>query len=194
MRRQCPRCVQRLREQLGDAAADLGAEPVRLPDRALSGRTGRLGPFDWQLLMRGAAAPVTVWRHRGAAITAVFGLAWFDGPPDGGDADPRRLAAALRALADGAAPGERFVGDQGPVSSVASVRQQQRYWQALLEAAEQQLSGGGSAAELSRRLPSAAGNGEAGGMPAQWTDHPRHRLNWQRVLRQVEDESLGPPR
>ena len=181
MAEQCAHCVGRLRQRLGEAASDLGAEPARLPTRLLEGDHGSLGPFDWWRLPRSAERDVTVWRHRAAGVTAAHGLLWFDGPPDGSDADLHLLARSTEDLLALAGQGDRWVGERGPLATGAAARHQSGYWQALLGAAGRAVDSGG----LPGPAPPLAGVAEA------LTNHPRHALNWQRAWRQAEDRALG---
>ncbi len=181
----CPNCVERLRAQLGAAAADLDGDAVRLPQVLFDGERGRLGPFDWLALDRGDGQVVTLWRLRGTPWLTAHGLLWGDGPPDGRGADLRRLAAASAAAADLAAadPAARWVPEQGPVQPAAAVAAHARYWQGLLGDADEDVASG--------RTEGSPPPARAG--PAEWSQHPRHALNWQRAWRQALDRSLGPP-
>jgi len=186
MRVSCPVCVARLRARLGDAAVDLGAEPVRLP-RGLSaprlpGATGRWGPFEWWLVPRADQAWASVWRHA-AGVTMAPGVLSFEGPPDGQDAHPMALARAIEAVLERSTAAERFIGDTGAPAGVAAVRQQMHYWQRLWQAAQQGVGAGGT---LPVEPPMVA---------SEWHTHERHALNWQRAWRLAEDALLAmPPR
>jgi hypothetical protein len=181
---QCPHCVQRLRERIGGAAVDLGDEPARLPTLLLDGTHGRLGPFDWWALPRAEGRVVTVWRHRASGVASAHGLLWFDGPPDGRDADLQTLAASTARLADLVPAAARWVGEQGPPGPADAPQRQAAYWQAVLEAAARGVAAG----ELATELPGLPG------WPEAVTGHPRHPLNWQRAWRQAEDRLLKEPR
>ena len=183
MRANCPTCIERLRVQLGSAAADLDGEALRLPQRLLDGDRGRLGPFDWQALDRGDAQVVTLWRLRGTPWWTAHGLLWGDGPPDGRGADLRRLAAATSAAAASTDAATRWVPEQGPVLPAAAASMHDQYWRALLRAADGEVASGGTEGPP----PPAQGG------PAEWSTHPRHALNWQRAWRQALDRSLDPP-
>lgn len=179
MQRRCPGCVERLRQRLGDAAVDLGADPVRLPPHRLAGERGGLGPWLWWRLSRGDGQPVTVWHDRRSALGFAPGLLWGDGAPAGGDADLDVLAASTAALADRAeavgAP-RLWIGEQGPPMSAADVRRHADYWQWLLEAAHASVEGG----DDETRMP------EAPPALALTAGSPQHALNWQRARRQAE--------
>lgn len=183
MAEQCPHCVERLRERLGEAAVDLGDVPVRLPGELLHGDHGRLGPFDWWALPRAPGRVVTVWRHRAAAVTAAPGLLWFDGPADGRDADLATLAASTARAATLAPPGGRWVGESGPVGADRDVAAHVAYWADVLGAARAAVEAG----RLDATQPRAAG-----AWPGDWAAHARHALNWQRAWRQAEDRWLTP--
>jgi hypothetical protein len=184
MQRQCPRCVERLRERLGAAAADLGSAPVRVPKRLLHGAAGQLGPFRWWRLHRSPQVAVTMWRLDAQPLWIAHGLLWGDGPPDAREADVARLAASTRRLAtrmarDGEAV--RIVPEQGPVLDASAPAAQAAYWVRLVDAADAAVRAGGSATDPAP--PGLSAN-------AQWDTHPRHVLNWQRVWRQAEDRAF----
>jgi hypothetical protein len=183
MGEQCPQCIERLRQRIGTSSTDLGEQPARLPTRLLDGRQGSLGPFDWWALPRAAGRIVTVWRHRASGVTSAHGLLWFDGPPDGRDADLQTLAASTLHLATLAAAGTRWVGEQGPPGPADAPVLQAAYWRAVLDAAQRGVVAGQIAAEVPE-LPS---------WPEALVGHPRHALNWQRAWRQAEDRLLREP-
>ena len=183
MAEQCATCVERLHQRLGDAAGDLGNDPVRLPQRQLHGPAGRLGPFDWWVLPRAEGRVVTVLRHRASGVMSAHGLLWGDGPPDARDADVAMLVDTLARLRPLAPAATRWVGDSGPVLNAAGVAQQAAYVQALWVAAGQAVAQGG----LGLDAPMLAG---LEGLSA----HPRHALNWQRAWRQAEEDFLRGPR
>jgi hypothetical protein len=183
MGEQCPHCVERLHQRLGLAAADLGDQPARLPTLPLDGSQGRLGPFDWWSLPRAEGRVVTVWRHRASGVISGHGLLWFDGPPDGRDADLQTMAASTFRLADLAGPGTRWVGEQGPPGPAGAPVLQSAYWAALLDAAARGVAAG--------EVLSVQSGLE--GWPEALVDHPRHLLNWQRAWRQAEDRLLLEP-
>lgn len=183
MGEQCPHCVERLRQRIGAAAADLGDQAAQLPTLLLDGTQGRLGPFDWWALPRAQGRVVTVWRHRASGVASAHGLLWFDGPPDGRDADLQTLAASTHRLANLAVTVTRWVGEQGPPGPAAAPRLQAAYWQAVLEAADRGVAAG----DLATAVP------DLPGWPSDVTGHPRHLLNWQRAWRQTEDRLLRQP-
>jgi hypothetical protein len=183
MGEQCPQCIDRLRQRIGPSSVDLGDQPARLPTQLLDGTHGRLGPFDWWALPRAAGRIVTVWRHRASGVSSAHGLLWFDGPPDGRDADLRTLAASTLHLATLAAAGTRWVGEQGPPGPADAPVLQAAYWRAVLDAAQRGVAAGAIAAEVP----------ELTGWPEALVGHPRHPLNWQRAWRQAEDRSLLEP-
>jgi len=190
---QCGGCVQRLRQRLGAAASDLGADPVHLPSRRLDGDAGRLGPFGWWRLARADGRWLTVWRlppaadGTGGALWLAPGLLDGHGPADGRDADLaqlQRAAAQLAALAAADGPQVRFVGDQGPPLAADGAARQAAYGQALLAAAEAAVARGDDETAPAPAWP---------GLPPAWAAHPWHALNWQRAWRQVEPRVLLLP-
>jgi hypothetical protein len=183
MREQCPHCIDRLGQRLGAAAGDLGTRPARVPSRLLHGRAGQLGPFDWWALPRADQRVVTIWRHRPSGVGSAHGLLWFDGPPDGRDADLATMAASTRRLGSLVGDDTRWVGEQGPPGLADAPAQQADYWQALLAAAARGVQAG----ELAGDAPPLPG------VPEALLAHPRHALNWQRAWRQAEDRLLLEP-
>lgn len=188
---QCAGCVERLRQRLGTAAADLGPDPVHLPRQRLQGEQGRLGPFAWWRLPRAEGRWLTVWRLQPPAPAPVLwfapGLLNGAGPPDGRDADLALLQQAARRLdrlaaADGAAA--RFLGDQGPPLPADGAARHAAYWQALLAAAEAAVARGDDESAPAPALP---------GVAADWATQPWHGFNWQRAWRQVEPRVLAAP-
>lgn len=179
MAEQCASCVDRLRQRLGDAATDLGDDPVRLPQRLLQGPSGRLGPFDWWVLPRAEGRMTTVLRHRASGVMVAHGLLWGDGPPDARDADLARLAAAVAQLPQLAPTAVRWVGDSGPLLDPGGLAAQASYLQALVAAAREAVQQGG----MGLQPPVLSGHEAA-------STHPRHALNWQRAWRQAEDAEL----
>ena len=185
MRLRCAGCVDRLRRQLGEAAVDLGEAPVQVPTHLLHGDAGRLGPWHWWRLDRGAGFPVTVWQFRGVPLRIAQGLLWSGGAPDGRDADLQALARSTAALdvlpaaveSAGAAAPLRWLGEQGPPGADLPTRHR-RYWAALQQAVRDAQAAG--ALESSPAPPVAD-------VPA---DDPRHALNWQRAWRQLEADEF----
>jgi hypothetical protein len=183
MAEQCVHCVDLLRQRIGAASVDLGVEPARLPTLLLDGSRGRLGPFEWWALPRSAGRIVTVWRHRASGVTTAHGLLWFDGPPDGRDAELQTMAASTARLAALATNATRWLGEQGPPGPAEAPRQQAAYWQAVLDAAARGVAAG----EVAAAVP------DMPGWPEAVVAHPRHPLNWQRAWRQAEDRLLREP-
>ena len=184
---QCVHCVDRLRQRLGPAAVDLGADPVLLPDHRLHGEQGRLGPFQWWRLPRAQGRWVTVWRLRATPLWLAPGLLDGHGPPDGRDADLALLRDASQRLAGWAAadgPSARFVGEQGPVMDSAAPARHAVYWNDLLVAATAAVGRGDDEAAPPPGWP---------GLPAGWAAQPWHGFNWQRAWRQVEPQVLAAP-
>lgn len=190
MAAQCPQCVDRLRLRLGPAAADLGADPIRLPAQRLEGEQGRLGPLDWWRLPRSDGRWVTVWRLAPAGTAPLWlapGLLQGGGPPDGRDADLALLQQSSRQLADLAAadgPAARFVPEQGPLLPADAPAAHAAYWAGLLDAARAAVARGDDETAPAPGWP---------GLPAGWQAMPRHALNWQRAWRQVEPAVLAAP-
>ena len=184
---QCPHCVDRLRQRLGPAAADLGDDPIRLPTRRLQGEQGQLGPFFWWRLPRAEGRWVTVWRLRRQPLWAAHGLMTAGSPPDGRDADLAMLARSLdrlAALARRDGPAARFMGEQGDLLGDDAAARQAAYWRALKAAA---------VAAIERGDDEAAAAPALAGWPAAWAQHPWHGFNWQRAWRQFEPEVLAAP-
>lgn len=183
MRQRCAGCVQRLRTQLGAAGDGLDEAAVHLPTHLLQGDAGRLGPWRWWRLHRGAGFPVTVWQFRETPLRIAPGLLWAPGAPDGRDADLQMLARSTDALETlpGAPrpprPPLRWLGEQGPPSTDLPARHR-RYWVALQQAVDHAQAAG---ALESAPAPAVAD------VPA---DDPRHVLNWQRAWRQREAEEF----
>lgn len=181
MRSRCADCVERLRQRLGGAAADLGDDPVRVPDRRLVGTQGRLGPWRWHLLWRGEGLPVTAWEHRASGLRFAPGLLWGDGAPDGRDADLPTMAASIDALARWPRrKSTRWIGEQGAPLDAAAVAAQQRYWRWLLEAARRGVETG----DVETVLPAPPPDLQS------LAASPQHALNWQRAWRQAESRWL----
>jgi hypothetical protein len=186
MQRQCPGCVERLRLRLGAAQADLGDNPIHLPEGWLVGEQGRIGPFDWWLLWRAPQRPVTVWRLRGQALLAAHGLLWGDGPPDARDAQLDSLIRSTQALQplSAAIAGARWLPEQGPLQDAGAPRRHVDYWQQLQRQAQQAVQRGDAAGGPAPRWP---------GLPEAWATHVRHTLNWQHAWREAEDAMFNAP-
>ena len=175
MAEQCAGCSDRLRQRLGDAASDLGEQPVRLPTHRLMDDSFRLGPFDGYVLPRAEGRVVTVLRHRASGVMTAHGLLWGDGPPDLRDGDLALVALSLQHLPQLGRGATRWVGESGALLDADGVAAQAAYVRALQQAAQQAQE----RCELDTPPP-----------PLRWADHPRHALNWQRAWRQAEDAWL----
>lgn len=180
MRERCPGCVERLRLRLGDAAVDLGTDPVVVPALHLRGERGTLGPWRWWRLSRGHGTPVTVWMLPSARLIAAHGLLWGDGPPDLRDADGAAMRVALdhlQALATD--PSWRWLPEQGPLLPARAPAQHAAYLDALTQAVTEAQSRGALETDPPVAVP---------GLPDP--PHPaaggRHDLNWQHVWRETE--------
>lgn len=191
----CPRCIARLRAQLGRHGAELGPglHALRLPTDTVQGASGRLGPFRWWRLDRGEATPVTVWRLDAAALLWAPGLLWTADAPELRDATLAALepsTEALQALLADAPPGGgtwRLVPEQGPLAGPEAVDATRAYWRGLREAVDAAQARGATGTEAPpTALP---------GVPAAWTTQARHALNWQRAWREREAASFDnlPP-
>ena len=188
MAEQCPHCVDRLRQRLQAAAADLGDAPISLPRLRLQGEQGRLGPWSWWRLPRAEGRWVTLWRLHGRPLWVAPGLLDGAGPPDGRDADLALLqqsAERLAKLAGADGPAARFLGEQGPPMGAEAPARHAAYWQALLAAAEAAVERGDDESAPAPALD---------GFPATWAAHPWHGFNWQRAWRQVEPRVLAAPK
>lgn len=197
----CATCVARLRLRLGAAAADLGDDPIRLPQHHVVGEQGRLGPWHWWRADRAPGVAVTVWQWRDRPLLFAPGVLWQGEAPDGYDTTAGEMAAASQALdriawhrraasvarwwstapttGERAAPatGWQWLGEQGgPLPADAAARHAD-YWRLLAAAAEEAAQRGddGSAAP-----PVLARHGELSRSRA-------HALNWQRSVRQAEE-------
>jgi len=193
MHARCPRCVARLQGLLGDAASDLGPDPILLPTQLLHGDSGRLGPFQWWRLQRAPQVPVTVWRLVARPLWAAPGLLWAAGAPDLRDAElatMQRSTAALRAIsaADGAAA--HWLPEQGPLQDAEAPARHAAYWEALDGAIEAALERGALEVDVPAALQTPPG---APALPAAMTSGQRHALNWQRAWREVERRWMETP-
>lgn len=189
MRSRCAQCIERLRQRLGTAAADLEDAPAPLPQQLLQGEAGRLGPWQWWRLQRAPAQTITLWWLPRAGLGAAHGLLWGDGPPDLRDSTLDALDTTL-AQADAlqprlAAPGAlRWLPEQGDWLDAGAARRQQDYLRALRAAADAAVARGDNAAEADMRLQGAAAALAVG---------ERHGLNWQRAWREAEQRSFDAP-
>ena len=182
----CASCVARLRVRLGDAQADLGDDPILVPERRLRGREGDLGPWHWWRLRRADGVAVTLWASQRHRLITAHGLVWTGGAPDLRDADlvsMQTSTAALLALLRRRPPGWRVLGEQGPLGTVADVEAQDRYWRALRSAVQGAIARG----DPETQVPDLPGIAE----PVQ--RDPRHAMNWQRAWRQFEARELALP-
>lgn len=186
MRRQCAGCVQRLRQRLGAAAADLGRSPVRMPEHRLRGAQGRLGPFDWWRLERAPGSAVTVWLHRDSGVITAHGLLWTGDAPDLRDSElgaMREGTQRLQRIVAAAANGGRaptLLGEQGPPAAPEEIGVHLAYWDAL-EAAIDAAMAAGSDGIVPMPLQ---------GPAAQRSHGAAHALNWQRAWRHREQRAL----
>ena len=96
-----------------------------------------------------------------------------------------RSLARLPSLppASGQRAAVRWVGETGPLLDAGAVAAQAAYLQALAAAAHQAAQQG----DPGLQVPLLPGHEAA-------SAHPRHALNWQRAVRQAEDEGLRAPR
>ncbi len=198
MSQRCPRCVERLSQRLGDAAADLGPQPIRLPQQLLQGDSGQLGPWRWWRLWRatdasGASAtlatPVTVWWHAASGLFSAHGLLWGDQAPDLRDTRWADLQSATEQLAQISAqlhhPAPlRWLPEQGPLLSADAPALQLAYGQALVAAVRRAQNEGRAETDAPLPLP---------GVPAAQQSGVRHALNWQRLWRELEQEWFDQP-
>jgi hypothetical protein len=187
MRERCAHCVARLRERLGDAASDLGTDPVRVPDHLLHGTTGRLGPWRWWLSSRGKGYPVTVWQFGATPLRFAPGLLWGEGAPDGRDADIETIARSTRKLArlparvkHAPGPAMHWLGEQGGVLGTDAPERAARYWEGVLAAVAQAQARGDLDAAAPPPLAALQ----------RYADDPLHALNWQRAWLQSEQALL----
>jgi len=197
LRRRCGDCVAQWRLRLGDAATDLGEDPVRWAETTARTPQGTWGPFHWQTwqLRRrdGSDLPGLLWWHPGARVGGAWGLLWGEAPPDLRDADIQSVLESRQAWADSAAHWDptaegQWLGTQGG-SLPASIWQADStvfaYWSSLRETAQ----GGVENGQLLAASPPASD----GSWPAAWAHHPRHALNWQRIWRQAEEALFAAP-
>jgi hypothetical protein len=185
MRRQCARCVMRLRQRLGSAAADLGPAKsnVRLPEQWLRGLHGQLGSLDWWRLQRAPGVPVTVWQVRGRGVLTAHGLLWAGDAPDLRDSRVETMRAATAQLALIAGDATTLLGEQGEPARAGELEAHIAYWSALDAEVRNAQSRGDDATTVPTTLP---------GVDASRTKGSAHALNWQRAWRHAEDEALKP--
>lgn len=207
MRERCTRCIERLRLRLGEAGSDLEPAEAPIPQRLLQGASGRLGPWRWWRLDRGADTAVTVWWLPRAGLASAHGLLWADGAPDLRDSVLSRFAQSLRALsalerdtllatpppgrtgrtADTAAVTLRWLPEQGGWLAAGAPGRELAHVQALQQAVQAAIARG--AVETDPPPP----------LAAAWPDEPppegsdlRRGLNWQRAWREAEQDSFAP--
>ncbi|BDI04994.1 hypothetical protein [Sphaerotilus microaerophilus] len=210
MRERCTRCIERLRRRLGEAASDLETAKAPIPQRLLQGAAGRLGPWRWWRLDRGADTAVTVWWLPRAGLASAHGLLWADGAPDLRDSVVSRFAHSLRALGDlerdtllashrtgrmgsaGRAADTptvtlRWLPEQGGWLTAGAPGRELAHVQALQQAVQAAIARG--AVETDPPPP----------LAAVWPDAPppdgsdlRQGLNWQRAWREAEQDSFAP--
>jgi hypothetical protein len=183
MRRQCARCVMRLRQRLGAAAADLGVATARLPERWLRGTKGQLGPLNWWRLQRAPGVPVTVWQVRGSGALTAHGLLWAGDAPDLRDSRVEAMRAATEQLAVIARDATTLMGEQGEPAQAGEVDAHRLYWRALDAEVRSAQSRGDDATTVPTALP---------GVDASRTKGTAHAFNWQRAWRHAEDEAMKP--
>lgn len=183
LQRQCARCVQRLRAQLGAAAAELGDDPVALPAQLLRGDSGTLagGRLQWWRVARDADSVATLWAVPAAALLFAPGLLWTGAPPDLADVRLQSLQAATAQVLRHLGRGWRVLGQQGPIGRRSDVQDQAHYLQALAVAVRERQAAGALETEAAPELQ---------GVAPAWQRHQRHAFNWQRAWRALEDESL----
>lgn len=185
MRKQCARCVMRLRQRLGAAAVDLGpaGAAVRLPERGLRGSSGQLGPFDWWRQQRAPGVPITVWQLRRHGVLTAHGLLWAGDAPDLRDSRLDAMRAATQQLARIARGPTTSLGEQGAPARADELDAHIAYWNALDAEVRRAQSRGDDATTVQTTLP---------GVDPSRTNGAAHALNWQRAWRHAEDESLRP--
>ena len=197
LRHRCNDCVAQWRLRLGEAAVDLGDDPVRWADHTSAAPNGVWGPFiwrSWHLRRRdGTPLPGLMWWHADAAAGGAWGLLWGDAPPDLRDGDVHALLDARPDWADIAARWDpagqgRWLGAQGdllPATVWQTTSPVFAYWSDLAQAAQLGVEAG--------HLPGERGPASQGRWPEAWSSHPRHNLNWQRVWRQAEEALFTAP-
>ena len=183
MRRQCARCVTRLRQRLEAAATDLGPTntPASLPRRLLRANSGELGPLRWWRLQRAPGVPVTVWQVRRSGVLTAHGVLWAGDAPDLRDSRVETMRAATAQLAAIARHATTLMGEQGEPARSDELEAHRVYWSALDAEVRRAQSRGDDATTVVKRLP---------GVDLSRTQGTAHALNWQRAWRHAEDASL----
>jgi hypothetical protein len=184
MRSDCVRCISRLAQRLGDAAADLGTQPVDLPAKLLHGDRGRLGPFEWRRVKRSRTTAVTLWLLPQHGLLTAHGLVWAGGVPDVRDTRADALSEGLIALQRVALRTQglsALLGEQGPPVGVAEVEQHLAYLNALQAQVRSGQADGSDGVSTPATLPGLATS------EVHRLKDPTHALNWQRVWRQAEE-------
>ena len=191
MQERCPHCIERLRQRLGEAAADLGDAAIPLPqrpgDQLLEGETGQIGPWQWRRLHRSEGTAVTLWRLDRARILTGHGLLWSDNAPDLRDSSLTPFRQALEELAAWAAQrpaaqaaGWRWLPEQGPWQPMHSLQQHRDYLEGLTRSVSEAIASGAGETDPPRTWP---------GLTPQFRAGERHALNWQRSWRELESLS-----
>ncbi len=186
MQQRCAGCIERLAHRMGVAAADLGANPIQLPQHRFSGTQGRLGPWRWWRLWRGAGLPVTVWQWQNSPVRFAPGLLWDGTAPSGWDTEAAALAQASLALAQtptdlvSTGSGLQWLGEQGGLMHPSAPKQHAHYWTELERLVQEAIDRGDDPS-----TPPALIQGQEA-----ISRSPAHALNWQRTWRQLEEGSL----
>jgi hypothetical protein len=176
MQARCPRCIERLRQRLGPAAADLDMTPNALPTHRLHGEHGTLGPLRWWRLPRSADTVVTVWSLPRARLHTAHGLLWADGVPDLRETGSGEVDAAWQQLAVLGGTG-RWLPEQGPLLDSLAPSRHRAYLQALRTAIERAQDRGTPESDPAEALDGTADD--------RHRAH-RHALNWQHAWREAE--------
>jgi hypothetical protein len=191
MKQECVGCIQRLRQRLGEAAIDLGSNPVDLPKRVFDGAQGRVGPFEWHRLQRAKGSPITLWFLPSQGLLTAHGLMWAGGVPDLRDTSLDEMSAALQALQQLMSRHPAMtvlLGEQGSPAGPAEVEQQLAYLRAL----QNSVAAGQSQGQDGVQAPSSMEGIEFA--ETHRLKDPTHALNWQRAWRQAEDRSMKAKR
>lgn len=210
MRERCAHCIERLRLRLGEAASDLETAQAPIPQQLLTGRSGRLGPWHWWHLDRGADTAVTVWWLPRAGLATAHGLLWADGAPDLRDSLLSDFARSLESLSHlerdtllaPAAGGRRshsrsnvpqeriplrWLPEQGPWLGAGAPGRTLAYVQSLQAAVQSAIARGEVETDPPARL-----SGPWTGTDFSTDADLRHGLNWQRAWREAEQDSFAP--